>query len=83
MVLFELLQPRQAPRRSMGPPGVRRRNPERLSRPHTRSRTLVDGPPSPTPEEEPEDKFSLVRQSRYFEEYDEPVSHIRNSLRVS
>ncbi|KAG8000662.1 Cell division cycle-associated protein 7 [Nibea albiflora] len=39
--------------------------------PH-RSRTLVDGPPSPAPEEEPEDKFSLVRKSRYFEEYDEP-----------
>ncbi|XP_037645434.1 cell division cycle-associated protein 7a [Sebastes umbrosus] len=72
MALSASTTPRQAPRRSMGPPGVRRRNPERLSRPHTRSRTLVDGPPSPTPEEEPEDKFSLVRQSRYFEEYDEP-----------
>ncbi|XP_034549546.1 cell division cycle-associated protein 7a [Notolabrus celidotus] len=64
--------PRQAPRRSMGPPGAHRRNPERLSRPHTRSRTMVDGPPSPTPEEEPEDKFSLVRKSRYYEEEDEP-----------
>ncbi|XP_019129721.2 cell division cycle-associated protein 7a isoform X2 [Larimichthys crocea] len=64
--------PRQTPRRCMGTPGARRRNPARSSRPHTRSRTLVDGPPSPTPEEEPEDKFSLVRKSRYFEEYDEP-----------
>lgn len=64
--------PRQAPRRSMGTPGTRRRNPERSSRPHTRSRTLVDGPPSPPSEEEPEDKFSLVRKSRYYEEYDEP-----------
>lgn len=64
--------PRQAPRRSMGTPGARRRNPERSSRPHTRSRTLVDGPPSPAPEEEPEDKFSLIRKSRYYEEYDEP-----------
>ncbi|XP_044072712.1 cell division cycle-associated protein 7a isoform X1 [Siniperca chuatsi] len=73
--------PRQAPRRSMGAPGARRRNPERLSRPHTRSRTLVDGPPSPAPEEEPEDKFSLVRKSRYYEEDDEPVSHITNSPR--
>ncbi|XP_040912430.1 cell division cycle-associated protein 7a [Toxotes jaculatrix] len=64
--------PRQAPRRSMGTPGTCRRNPERLSRPHTRSRTLVDGPPSPPPEEELEDKFSLVRKSRHYEEDDEP-----------
>lgn len=64
--------PRQAPRRSTGTPAALRRNPERLSRPHTRSRTLVDGPPSPPPEEETEDKFSLVRKSRYYEEYDEP-----------
>ncbi|XP_026150322.1 cell division cycle-associated protein 7a [Mastacembelus armatus] len=64
--------PRHTPRRSVGNLGTRRRNPEHLSRPHTRSRTLVDGPPSPTPEEEPEDKFSLVRKSRYYEEDDEP-----------
>ncbi|XP_028249538.1 cell division cycle-associated protein 7a [Parambassis ranga] len=64
--------PRQTPRQSMGKPGAWRRNPERLSRPHTRSRSLVDGPPSPPPEEEHEDKFSLVRKSPYYEEYDEP-----------
>uniref|UniRef100_A0A3Q0QS28 Cell division cycle associated 7a n=1 Tax=Amphilophus citrinellus TaxID=61819 RepID=A0A3Q0QS28_AMPCI len=63
---------KSAPRRSMGTPGSYRRNPERLSRPHTRSRSLVDGPPSPPPEEELEDKFSLVRKSRYYEEVDEP-----------
>ncbi|XP_034431178.1 cell division cycle-associated protein 7a [Hippoglossus hippoglossus] len=62
--------PRQAARRPT--PRALRRNPERLSRPHTRSRTTVDGPPSPTSEEETDDKFSLVRKSRYFEEYDEP-----------
>ncbi|XP_061827594.2 cell division cycle-associated protein 7a isoform X1 [Nerophis lumbriciformis] len=63
--------PRRAPRRSV--PETWRRNPQRQSRPHTRSRTLADGPPSPTPEEdETEDKFSLVRRSRYFEEVDEP-----------
>ncbi|XP_011607948.1 cell division cycle-associated protein 7a isoform X1 [Takifugu rubripes] len=61
--------PRQTPRQSTG---ARRRTSPRSSRPHTRSRTLVEGPPSPTPEEEPEDKFSLVRKSRYYEEYDEP-----------
>ncbi|XP_068602550.1 cell division cycle-associated protein 7a [Brachionichthys hirsutus] len=61
------------PRRPVGTPRSLRRNPERMSRPHTRSRTLVDGPPSPTPEEEePEDKFSLVRKIRHYEEYDEP-----------
>ncbi|XP_023280330.1 cell division cycle-associated protein 7 [Seriola lalandi dorsalis] len=64
--------PRQAPRRSMGTPVACRRKSERLSRPHTRSRTLVDGPPSPPPEEEPEDKFSLVRKSRFYEEEYEP-----------
>ena len=79
---FEFLQPRQTTWRSMRTPGALRRNPERSSRPHTRSRTLVDGPPSPTPEDEPEDKFSLVRKSRYFEEYDEPVSHIIYGLHV-
>ncbi|KAK5890289.1 hypothetical protein CesoFtcFv8_013824 [Champsocephalus esox] len=71
MAMSASTTPRQAPRRSMGMPVPRRRNPERLSRPHTRSRTQVDGPPSPTLEEEPEDKFSLVRKSRFFEEGDE------------
>lgn len=71
--------PRRAPRQSMGTPGPRRRNPERVSRPHTRSRTLVDGPPSPTPEEETEDKFSLVRRSPYYEELDEPREPRRRS----
>ncbi|CAG09964.1 unnamed protein product, partial [Tetraodon nigroviridis] len=66
--------PRQTPRPSAGTPGARRRNPVRTSRPHTRSRTLVEGPPSPAPEEEPEDKYSLVRKSRYYEECDELVS---------
>ncbi|KAK7939576.1 hypothetical protein WMY93_002902 [Mugilogobius chulae] len=53
-------------------PRMLRKNPERLTRPHTRSRSLVDGPPSPAPEEEEDDKFSLVRKSRYYEEVDEP-----------
>ncbi|KAG7464023.1 hypothetical protein MATL_G00182880 [Megalops atlanticus] len=62
---------RRVPRRSLGTPAALRRNPERLSRPHTRSRSLVDGPPSPLPEEDPEDKFNLVRKSRYYEEVEE------------
>lgn len=60
--------PRRVPRHSVGTPSARRRNPERTSRPHTRSRSLIDGPPSPLPEEDPEDKFSLVRRSRCYEE---------------
>lgn len=67
--------PRKAARQSARTPGACRRNPERLSRPHTRSRTLVDGPPSPSPEEEPEDRFSLVRKSRCFEELEAPRRH--------
>ncbi|XP_008297051.1 cell division cycle-associated protein 7a isoform X2 [Stegastes partitus] len=64
--------PQKAPRRSMGTPMRCRRSSRHSSRPHTRSRSLVDGPPSPVSEEEPEDKFSLVRKSRYFEECDDP-----------
>ncbi|XP_004081807.1 cell division cycle-associated protein 7 [Oryzias latipes] len=64
--------PRRAPRTPSGTPRAFRRNPERTSRPHTRSRSLVDGPPTPPPEEESEDKYSLIRKSRYYEEVDEP-----------
>ncbi|XP_037542395.1 cell division cycle-associated protein 7a [Nematolebias whitei] len=64
--------PRATPQRSVRTPTTLRRNPERTSRPHTRSRSLVDGPPSPPPEEGPEDKFNLVRKSPYYEEVDEP-----------
>ncbi|KAF7668756.1 hypothetical protein LDENG_00284120 [Lucifuga dentata] len=64
--------PRRAPRQSTRTPRALRRNPDRTTRPHTRSRTLVDGPPSPTVEDELEDRFSLVRRSRYYEEVDEP-----------
>ncbi|KAM4608523.1 cell division cycle-associated protein 7a isoform 2-T2 [Polymixia lowei] len=71
--------PRPTPRRSTGTPRALRRNPDRTSRPHTRSRTLVDGPPSPPSEEEPEDKFNLVRKSRYYEEVDEPAQPRRRS----
>ncbi|KAL2081596.1 hypothetical protein ACEWY4_023449 [Coilia grayii] len=69
--------PKHAPRRSLG--GPTRKNPERTSRIHTRSRSQVDGPPSPLPEDDPEDKFSLVRKSRYYEEVDEPREPRRRS----
>ncbi|KAJ8416867.1 hypothetical protein AAFF_G00327450 [Aldrovandia affinis] len=69
--------PRRIPRRSLGTSGPRRRNPDRSTRPHTRSRSLIDGPPSPLPEEDPEDKFILMRKSRYYEEVDEEVREPR------
>ncbi|RXM27081.1 Mitogen-activated protein kinase kinase kinase MLT [Acipenser ruthenus] len=54
--------PRRPSRRSLGT-GPGRRNPERSARPHTRSRSLIDGPPTPSPEEDSdEDKYSLVRK---------------------
>ncbi|KAK1789448.1 hypothetical protein P4O66_014895, partial [Electrophorus voltai] len=71
--------PRRGPRRSLASPGVLRRNPERLTRPHTRSRSLVEGPPTPPSEEHPEDRFNLVRKSRYCEDDDEPEPRRRRS----
>ncbi|XP_016121200.1 cell division cycle-associated protein 7-like, partial [Sinocyclocheilus grahami] len=73
--------PRRAPRRSLDPNSARRRNPERTSRPLTRSRSLVDGPPSPPPEEETEDKYSLVRRNRnYDDDDDEEEEEVRFGL---
>ncbi|XP_042561555.1 cell division cycle-associated protein 7a isoform X2 [Clupea harengus] len=69
--------PRRVPRQSLGTPT--RRNPERTSRIHTRSRTQVDGPPSPLSDDDPEDKFSLVRKSRFYEEVEEPREPRRRS----
>ncbi|XP_077175808.1 cell division cycle-associated protein 7 [Paroedura picta] len=56
-------KPQRSPRRSF-PRSALRRNPERRSRPHTRSRSLIEGPPSPVSvkEEEEEDPFALVRR---------------------
>uniref|UniRef100_A0A3B5MQ60 Cell division cycle associated 7a n=1 Tax=Xiphophorus couchianus TaxID=32473 RepID=A0A3B5MQ60_9TELE len=65
-------QLRQAPQRSPRKPWGVRRAPERLLPPRTRSRSQVDGPPSPPPEEDTEDKFSLVRKNPDYEEDDEP-----------
>ncbi|XP_069472334.1 cell division cycle-associated protein 7 [Ambystoma mexicanum] len=59
-------------KRSPRTPGSGRRtrtNPERSARPHTRSKTLVDGPPSPTPDEEDNDRFYLVRKRKLEDEY--------------
>ncbi|XP_041116298.1 cell division cycle-associated protein 7a [Polyodon spathula] len=60
--------PRRPYRRSLGT-GPGRRNPERSARPHTRSRSLIDGPPTPSPEEDSdEDKYSLVRKRRTIDD---------------
>ncbi|XP_041119423.1 cell division cycle-associated protein 7-like isoform X3 [Polyodon spathula] len=56
--------PRRPNRRSLGT-GPWRRNPERSARPHTRSRSLIDGPPTPSPEEDSDkDKYSLGEPRR-------------------
>ncbi|MGH0147734.1 UNVERIFIED_CONTAM: hypothetical protein FKN15_039852 [Acipenser sinensis] len=60
--------PRRPSRRSLGT-GPGRRNPERSARPHTRSRSLIDGPPTSSPEEDSdEDKYSLVRKRRTLDD---------------
>jgi len=71
-------------RKSTGTPRQwRRRSAEPAYRPHTRSRSRVDGPPSPPPEEDPEDKFNLVRRSRYYEEVDEQAQPRRRSQHLT
>lgn len=54
--------------------GHTRRNPERNLRPHTRSRSLVDGPPSPTPDDDDDvedDRYYLIRKRKMDEESDD------------
>uniref|UniRef100_A0A8D0DXW1 Cell division cycle associated 7 n=1 Tax=Salvator merianae TaxID=96440 RepID=A0A8D0DXW1_SALMN len=53
---------RRSPRKSF-PRSALRRNPERSSRPHTRSRSLIEGPPSPVLEKEDDDPYMLVRKN--------------------
>ncbi|XP_064018597.1 cell division cycle-associated protein 7 [Pogoniulus pusillus] len=59
--------PKRLPRHSL-PRSALRRNPDRSSRPHTRSRSLIEGPPSPLPEEE-DDRYILVRRRKMSDEY--------------
>lgn len=61
-------RPKRAPRSSF-PQSALRRNPDRISRPHTRSRSLIDGPPTPLQEEEEDDRYSLVRRRKMSDEY--------------
>nr|XP_060635224.1 cell division cycle-associated protein 7 [Anolis sagrei ordinatus] len=62
-------KPRRTPRKSF-PRSALRRNPERSSRPHTRSRSLIEGPPSPMSDKQEEDPYVLVRR-RTFDDYSE------------
>ncbi|ETE68373.1 Cell division cycle-associated protein 7, partial [Ophiophagus hannah] len=56
------MKAQRSPRKSV-PRSAPRRNPERRSRPHTRSRSLIEGPPNPmSMEEEEEDPYVLVRR---------------------
>ncbi|XP_072274452.1 cell division cycle-associated protein 7 [Pyxicephalus adspersus] len=57
--------------RSVQSPRQTRRNPERASRPHTRSRAQIDGPPSPGLDEEEDDRYYLVRKRKIEDDYDD------------
>ncbi|XP_054030359.1 cell division cycle-associated protein 7 [Dryobates pubescens] len=61
--------PKRLPRHSL-PRSALRRNPDRSSRPHTRSRSLIEGPPTPLPVEE-DDRYILVRRRKMSDEYPE------------
>ncbi|NWS32087.1 CDCA7 protein, partial [Polioptila caerulea] len=69
--------PKRLPRRSL-PKCALRRNPDRSSRPHTRSRSLIEGPPTPVPEEEDDDRYILVRRRKMSDEY---LEHEANTPR--
>ncbi|XP_074857420.1 cell division cycle-associated protein 7 [Carettochelys insculpta] len=74
-------RPKRGPRNSF-PQYALRRNPDRISRPHTRSRSLIDGPPSPLQEEEEEDdRYSLVRRRKISNEYSEQEIQTRRRSR--
>ncbi|XP_067891532.1 cell division cycle-associated protein 7a isoform X1 [Heterodontus francisci] len=57
-------KPKRPPRNAFTE-NASRRNPERNARPHTRSRSLIDGPPSPTFEQE--DNVSFMRKRKFLD----------------
>ncbi|KAM9548675.1 LOW QUALITY PROTEIN: cell division cycle-associated protein 7 [Guaruba guarouba] len=59
---------KRLPRHSV-PRSALRRNPDRTSRPHTRSRSLIEGPPTLLQEEEDDDPYVLVRRRKMSDEY--------------
>ncbi|KAM4697874.1 cell division cycle-associated protein 7 [Rhinophrynus dorsalis] len=62
---FSLTPKAQRTCRSPQPKTCTRRNPERSSRPHTRSRSQIDGPPTQSLEDEEEDdQYYLVRKRK-------------------
>uniref|UniRef100_A0A8D0HMI3 Zinc-finger domain-containing protein n=1 Tax=Sphenodon punctatus TaxID=8508 RepID=A0A8D0HMI3_SPHPU len=69
-------RPKQVPRK-FSPKSALRRNPDRNSRPHTRSRSLIDGPPSALPDKEEEDRYSLVRRKISDKYADEEMQRAR------
>ncbi|XP_068101603.1 cell division cycle-associated protein 7 isoform X2 [Hyperolius riggenbachi] len=69
---FSPLTPKvQRTPRSMPSAGHTRRNPDRSSRPHTRSRASVDGPPTPGLDEEEDDRYYLVKKRKMYEDDDD------------
>ncbi|XP_059676387.1 cell division cycle-associated protein 7 [Gavia stellata] len=61
---FKLYQGRKRLPRSSLPGSALRRNPDRSSRPRTRSRSLIERPPTPLPEEDDNDRYLLVRRRK-------------------
>ncbi|XP_048390631.1 cell division cycle-associated protein 7a isoform X2 [Stegostoma tigrinum] len=57
-------KPKRPPRNAFSE-DASRRNPERCARPHTRSRSLIDGPPSPSFEQE--DNVSFMRKRKFLD----------------
>ncbi|KAM5153205.1 cell division cycle-associated protein 7 [Mantella aurantiaca] len=58
--------------RSVQSAGLARRNPERASRIHTRSRSQIDGPPSPgIDEDDDDDRYYLIRKRKMEDDYDD------------
>ncbi|XP_078408211.1 cell division cycle-associated protein 7a [Cetorhinus maximus] len=74
-------RPKRPPRNAFTE-NASRRNPERGARPHTRSRSLIDGPPSPSFEQE--DNVSFMRKRKFLDnDFSEGETPLRRRSRPS
>ncbi|GCC27208.1 cell division cycle-associated protein 7a isoform X1 [Chiloscyllium punctatum] len=74
-------KPKRPPRNAFSE-NASRRNPERCARPHTRSRSLIDGPPSPSFEQE--DNVSFMRKRKFLDnDFSEDEVPLRRRSRPS
>ncbi|XP_063284716.1 cell division cycle-associated protein 7 [Pelobates fuscus] len=56
-----------------------RKNPDRNARPYTRSRSIIDGPPSPSLDEEDDDPYYLVKRRRMYDDLEDETYVPRRS----